>query len=117
MLWPVSFVILCLIFGAGNVYAQESMNQRLEGTYFIWSESAFDDPSRTTGMSFVIRGESAQYLYHSMPQEAVPDICLDDGSLVKQGKSVSCGKSPAGDYSCSFGLDLATETLTSGGSC
>lgn len=109
-----SAVLLALLAPAALTPAgAENGFHALEGEYYVIE----DEPDLPPRMFIGLSGEAAQVIFDSLPGEAEVNECM--GGLMKfMPDGGYCTADPdAGEYFCSFSIDLQTGQFSGGESC
>lgn len=94
---------------------------RLSGSYRFQGETVIDPPAGEAAdshMGLVLEGAAARDLYRRLSVTALPDLCLDDGSLSKTQGGIRCTELAGGtEWRCEFAIRLDTQALVADGVC
>jgi hypothetical protein len=93
--------------------AAENGYHDLTGEFYVLEDAADLPPTMFIGLT----GEAAKVIYDSLPGEAEVNECM--GGMMKFMPDTGyCNADPeAGDYFCSFSIDLQTGKFGGGESC
>lgn len=103
------------------VYAYRDFPIKLSGHFMISGENWVDPPPGhplNTHFYVQLDGESAETLWKALDVEPKEDLCLGDGSKLKEVRNVKCSQSKEGkDTTCYFGVDIEKQKLVNATAC